>query len=198
MRYSSRKNRRVAVSETIGAMLAIAMTLIAGAAAWSFVRSQSAVSELALQNGVVGTNNYLAEHFNVIDQYYSAATSTTFWVYNTGALTYQAYSVRFFGPSGTINLLYNYTTNAQGVKTDYVYDLSSSLATKCKTAASAYEVPTVSGTDVKSSDAQIYTLTIPGTVTNCPSFGYSLVSGTTYSVVVTGLYGNVVTHSATR
>ena len=46
----SGNRRRVAASEAIGAMLAIAMTLIAGAAAWGFVRSQAGNSEGALQD----------------------------------------------------------------------------------------------------------------------------------------------------
>jgi len=192
-----RGKRRVAVSETIGAMLAIAMTLIAGAATWSYVRSQAGVSEGAIQNGGIATNNLLSEHFSVIDMYFGTTTSTTFWVYNTGSVTLQAFSVRLYDSAGLVNLLFNSTGSGSG-KADQVYDLRSSLATKCKTAGTTYETPSVTSTDVKVTNEQLYTLTIPGTLSNCPSFGQTFTAGTTYSVVVTGIYGNSLTYSQQR
>lgn len=177
-------------------MLAIAITLVAGAAAWGYVRGQAGSSELALQNNAVGTNNLLSEHFGVVDMYFGTTTSVTFWVYNTGSVTYQTYSVRFYGSGGNINLLFNYTQSG-GVKTDQVYDLRSGLLTKCKTAASTYEAPSIAATSVKTTNAQLFTLTIPPTSGSCPSFGNLITSGHTYTVVVTGLYGNVITYSQT-
>ena len=191
--YSANRGRRAA-SETIGAVLAIAITLVAGAAAWGYVRGAAGSSESALQNGASNTNNLLSEHFGVVDMYFGTTTSATFWVYNTGALTFQTFSVRLYGPSGTVNLLFNYTQSG-GVKTDYVYDLRSGLNTKCKTAASSYETPSLTGTTAKSTNALMFTLTIPPTLSNCPSFGNTWTSGNTYAVVVTGIYGNVVTYS---
>jgi hypothetical protein len=179
-------------------MLAIAMTLIAGAATWSYVRNQAGVSEGAIQNSAQSNNNFLNEHFNLVDMYFGTTTAATFWVYNTGSVTYETFSARLYGSTGLVNLLFNYTqSGGVGVKTDQVYDLRSSLASKCKTAGSSYEAPSVTGTTVRTTNAQLYTLTIPGTLSNCPSFGQLFVSGTTYTVVVTGLYGNVVTYSQT-
>jgi len=184
-------------------MLAIAMTLIAGAAAWGFVRSQAGNSEGALQSNAVATNNLLSEHFGITTMYFGAVTSTTattFWVYNTGSLTFQIASVRVYDSAGLINLLYS-STGTGGSKTDYVYDLKSNLSTQCKTAASSYESPSVTGTNVKVTNQQFYTLTIPPTTSNCPSYGQTFGvagSGTTYTVVVTGIYGNSVTFSQQR
>ena len=196
MRYYGAKRRRPAVSDVIGAVLAIAITLVAGAAAWGYVRGQAAASENALQAGALNTNNLLSEHFGVVDMYFGTTTSTTFWLYNTGSLTYQTFSVRLYSSTASVNLLFNYTVNG-GVKTDQVYDLRSALSTKCKTAASSYETPTLTGTTVKLTNAQVFTLTIPPTSSSCPSFGQTITSGTTYTVVVTGIYGNVVTRSQT-
>ena len=196
-RYS--RHGRRAASEAIGAVLAIAITLIAGTAAWSYVRNQAGASEVALQGGALNTNNYLSEHFTVPDMYYPSTTSMTFWVYNTGAVTYQAFSVRFYGSTaGSVNLLFNFTQNGAGVKTDYVYDLTSSLATKCKLGAGSYETPSVSAALAKTTNAQLYTLTVPPALANCPSFGQTFVAGTTYTIIVTGIFGNVVTHSQTK
>jgi hypothetical protein len=195
LRYYGGRRSRVAVSEIIGAMLAIAMTLIAGAAAWGFVISQASSSEGALNANAVGTNNFLGEHFGVVDMYFGTSSSASFMVYNTGTLTYQTFSVRLFGSGGTVNVLFNYTQNAQGVKTDYVYDLRSSLSSKCKTAASSYESPALSATTVKATNEGLFTLTVPPASANCPSYGNTWSSGHAYTVVVTGFYGNVVTYS---
>jgi hypothetical protein len=211
LRYSGANRRRPAASETIGAMLAIAMTLIAGAATWGYVRSQAGASESALQTNAGATNNLLSEHFGVVDMYFSNSTasggacpggspapycSAVFWAYNTGSLTFQTFSVRLFGSAGLVNLLFNYTQSG-GTRTDYVFDLRSSPSTPCKTAAGSYETPSLTGTTVKTTYAQSFTLTIPPTQSNCPSFGKDFQSGTTYTVVVTGVYGNSATYSQT-
>jgi hypothetical protein len=176
-------------------VLAISITIIAGAAVWKYVRTQAGSSEIAVANSVPTDNNFLGEHFSVESMYFSSSTAT-FWTYNTGSVSFQVYSVRIFGPSGTINLLFNYTQSGS-TKTDYVYDLRSSLSGNCKTAASSYESPSLSATLVKTTNAQTYALTIPSTQTNCPSYGSSFTSGNTYTVVVTRLYGNVITYSQT-
>ena len=184
-------------------MLAIAITLVAGAAAWGFVRSQAGASEGALNVNAVATNNMLSEHFAITTMYFGAptsTTSTTFWVYNTGSITFQIYSIRLYDSAGLINLLYS-STGSGGSKVDYVYDLKSTLTTQCKAAATSYESPSVTTTNVKTTNEQFYTLTIPPTTTNCPSYGQTFGiagSGTTYTVVVTGLYGNTVTFSQQR
>jgi len=184
-------------------MLTIAITLVAGAAAWGFVRSQAAASEGALQNNAVATNNLLNEHFSLTTMYFGAptsTTSTTFWLYNTGSVTFQIYSIRLYDSAGLVNLLYS-STGSGASQVDYVYDLKSVLSTQCKTDAASYESPSVTGTTVKTTNEQFYTLTIPPTASSCPSYGQTFglaASGTTYTVVVTGLYGNSVTFSQQR
>ena len=196
MRLTLRGRRRVGVSELVGVVLTVGITIIAGAAVWGYVRIQANISENSLNNGVLVDNDFLSEHFNVETMYFGSTTSATFWVYNTGNVPFLTFSVRLYGPSGTFNLLYNYTVSGS-TKTDQVYDLKSGLASLCKTAASSYESPLLSTTAVKLTTAQTFTLTIPSTQSNCPSFGSTFASGSTYTVVVTGLYGNVVTYSTT-
>ncbi len=162
-------------------MLAIAMTLIAGAAAWGFVRSQAASSEGALQSGGVATNDMLSEHFSVFTMYYSTnqasgsacsggnTCSAVFWVYNTGSLTFQIASVRLYDSAGLVNLLYS-SSGSGASKADYVYDLKSTLSGQCMTAASTYESPSLTGTTVRTTNEQVYTLTIPPTARQLPIF----------------------------
>jgi hypothetical protein len=178
-------------------MLAIAMTLIAGAAACGFVRSQAASSEGALQGNAVATNDLLSEHFSVFTMYFGTTTSATFWVYNTGSVTFQIASVRVYDSAGLVNLLYS-STGSGASKADYVYDLRSGLPSQCATAASTYESPSVTGTTVRTTNEQLYTLTIPPTTSSCPSYGQTFVSGTTYTIVVTGIYGNTNAFSQQR
>ena len=176
-------------------MLAIAMTLIAGAAAWGFVRSQAANSEGALQNNAIVTNDLLSEHVSVVDMYFGTTTAGTFMIYNTGSLTYQIASVRLYDSAGLINLLYS-STGSGASKADQVYDLRSVLSTQCKTAAyPTYESPSVTLTTLRTTNEQLFTLTIPPTTSSCPSFGQVFTVGNTYTVVVTGLYGSVQTSS---
>ena len=149
-------------------MLAIAMTLIAGAAAWGFVRSQAAVSEGALNTGAVATNNLLSEHFSIVDMYFAAPTSTstvTFMLYNIGSVTDQVASVRLYDSAGLVNVLYS-STGTGGSQTDYVYDLRSPLSSQCKAAASPTYESTPQGTSltlttVRATNEQLYTLIIP-------------------------------------
>jgi len=185
----------VAASEAIGVMLAIAMTLIAGAAAWSFARSQAAASEAALQGNQLNTNDLLAEHFSVADMYFGSTTTVTFMTYNTGSITDQVASVRLYDSAGLINVFYNYTKHSP-CSGDCVMDLKSTLSSKCKAAATSYETPSLTQTTLHSTDEEFYTLTIPGTTSSCPSYGQTFSSTTTYTVVVTGIYGNVQTSSA--
>lgn len=180
----------------VGVVLAIAITLVAGAAAWSYTQNQASASEVAIQNNNSLTNNFLNEHFNVVDMYFDSSTAMTVWVYNTGSVTYQTFSLRLFGSGGNINILFNYTNNG-GSHTAQVYDLRSSSSTKCKTAAASYETPSLTSTTVKTSNAQLYTLSIPSAQGGCPSYGATFQSGHTYTVVITGLYGNAVTYSQT-
>ena len=194
MKFSRASTRRAGVSELIGAVLAIAMTLIAGAAAWGFINSQAGVSEGALQANAVANNNMLDEHFSITDMYFGSSTSATFLFYNTGTLTDQVQSVRIYDSSGLVNLFYN-STGTGASKADYVYDLKSTASGQCKTAATSYESPSLTLTTVKVTTEEFYTLTVPPTQGSCPSFGQTFTSTDTYTIVVTGIYGNSVTYS---
>lgn len=191
MKLKASARRRVGISELVGSVLSLAITVIAGAAVFGYVNIQAGLSELSYASSVAATNNFLAEDFKVFDLHFPSTTQAAYWIYNVGNVNLQVFQVRLYDNAGQINILYNYTV-AGGTKTDYLYDLRSSLATKCGTAASSYESPTITSLSVKTTNARTLSLTIPPTQTNCPSFGQSYTAGTTYTVVVTGLYGNSV------
>lgn len=171
----------------------MSMTLIAGFAVFGFVNGQAGVSALAYGNSVGATDNFLAENFKVVDLYFASTTQTGFWLYNTGSTNLLLFSVRLYDSAGLVNLLYNYTVSGS-TKTNYLYDLRSTLSTKCKTAASSYESPTLTTVNTVKQNAVLVALTIPPTQTNCPSFAQTFNTGTTYVITATGLYGNAVTY----
>ena len=182
-------------------MLAIGMTLLAGAAVFGYVNLQAGVSETAYGQSAGVVVNQMQEKFVVFDVSYptsgcAGSNCVSLWVYNTGYTNLLLTSIRVSGPSGTINVLYNYTTSG-GTKTNYVYDLRGT-STACKLASSSYESPTVSGVNDKISVTQLVTLTIPPTRAGCPSYGLTFVSGTTYTVTVLGYFGNIGTASQVR
>lgn len=179
----------------MGIILALAMTLIAGAAAWSFARSEAAASEAALQGNQLNTNDMLAEHFAVTTMYFGTTTSVTFMIYNTGSITEQIQSVRLYDSAGQMNIFYNSTKHSP-CSGDCANDLKGSTGTNCKKAASSLESPSLTQTTVHSTNEAFYSLTIPGTATGCPSYSATFSSTDTYTVVVTGIYGNVQSFSA--
>ncbi len=185
--------KRAAVTEIVGAVLTVAITLIAGAAVFGYVRGQAGVSEQQIAKGVGTTVNFLQERFVVVDLGFGSSTQATAWLYDNGNTDLQLVRLRLYDSAGLVNLLYNYTVSGSS-KTDYVYDLGSSLSTKCKTAAASYESPTLSSVIAKITTVQSIAFTIPPTTTGCPSFGQTFQSGTTYTVSVLGLYGNTVTY----
>ncbi len=170
---------------------------MSGAAVFGYVNGQAGVSEASYANSVGVNNNFLAEKFKVVDLNFPASNQIGFWIYNTGSISLQVFQVRVSDSAGLINLLYNYTKSGQ-TKTDYVFDLRSSLASKCKTAASSYESPLISGINTNLQIGQSLTVTIPLLSALCPSFGQTTSSGTSYSVTVVGLYGNSVRYYQTK
>ncbi len=194
LRPSVAFRKRAAVSEQVGALLLITMTVISGAAAFGYVNNQAKVSETRYANSVGSTDNFLAENFKVIDIYFPTSSQLGIWLYNTGSTTFQPFSVRVYDSAAMMNVLFNYTGTS--TKVDRVYDLkagSTYYYSTCRATGSTYETPTISTVSTNIHNAQLFLLTIPPTTTNCPSYGQTFAMGTAYSVVVTGVFGNTVT-----
>jgi len=109
------RRKRIAVSEIMGTLLMIAVTLVAGAAVFSWINGQANSSENAYGASVASNVNFLREHFVIVTQSFAASppaatpvacstvggsnpnyecTLLTFWPYNTGQVTFTLYSVR--------------------------------------------------------------------------------------------------------
>ena len=87
--------RRVAVSELLATLIMLAVTLIAGAAAFGWINGQASVSEGAYGQSVANNVNFLNERFVPLTETFSGTgihdacnsgtcTGSSFWIYNTG------------------------------------------------------------------------------------------------------------------
>jgi flagellin-like protein len=112
LRVSSKKRR--AVSELMGTLIMVTITLVAGAAVFGWINGQAGSSESAYGASVANNIDFLREHFVVVTQSFAASppstslacstvggsnpnyecTLLTFWPYNSGQVGFTLYSVR--------------------------------------------------------------------------------------------------------
>lgn len=181
--------RRPGISELVGSVLAIAITIIAGAGVFGYVNGQAGATENQYGSSVGVTVNYLQEQFTVVDMSFTSTTPPTvvLYIYNYGRVTLSPVQIIVYDPQQDTYLTYNATN---------VVSTEPSACTV--TATTTYESPlmwnpkTSSGMSVDVGSITTLTLTFP------PCSGASLVSGTTYFVKVTGLYGNTVTYDQVK
>ena len=119
--------RRLAVSELMGTLLMVTITLIAGAAVFGWINGQANSSETAYGASVANNIDFLREHFVVVTQSFAASppstssacstvggtnpnyecTLLTFWPYNSGQIAFSLFSVRIQNltdmPAGAAN-----------------------------------------------------------------------------------------------
>jgi flagellin-like protein len=110
MKLSMKPNaRRRAISDLFGSLLMIAITLIAGVAAFGWINSQAATSERAYGNSVGNNINLLNERFTVVTQtFYGGGggacsggtspnfqcTGASFWIFNNGQAAFNLSTVQ--------------------------------------------------------------------------------------------------------
>jgi hypothetical protein len=170
----------------VGSLLAIAITVIAGAAVFSYVNAQAGVSERQYGASVGATVQFLEERFSVVQVNYTSS-SITIWLFNMGQINLSPVQILLYNNGRSAYLLYNATK------------IISYKPSSCTTAASTtYENPlmwnpkTSTGLAVAIQSVAKLTLTLP----SCS--GASFSSGTTYTISVVAVNGNVVVYSQTR
>jgi hypothetical protein len=168
-------------------MLAIAVTLIAGAAVFGYVNAQAGVTERQLGTGVGGTVNYLQERFAVVDLYFASSSQVTVYVYNSGNIALSPVEIILYNSGRSLYLTYTASTVAYTTP-----NCGSFTATTSNESPLLWNPTTGSGLKVSIQAFQAIALTLP----TCS--GASFVSGTTYVVNVVGLYGNSVTYYQTK
>jgi len=175
------------MSELLGAVITIAITLIAGAALFGYVNGEAANSENGLGAANAANVNFLNERFVVADiGFGSSGNSIGFWVYNNGQVGLQLSQVLLYDQAVSHSLYYNFTGGSGScvpglgpcpgtVACSYPATISPS-AGSTMTPLAADGAPT------------LFTITLPA--------GCAFTLNTIYYVVLTGLYGNVVVNYA--
>jgi flagellin-like protein len=183
----ARRFHRRGISEVMAAVVTIAITLIAGAALFSYVNSQAGTSENSLGVANAANVNFLDERFVVADLGFGPgnplSSSLSFWIYNNGEVGLQVQQVLLYDQGPVHSLYFNFTNGSGTCDQSYV---NCAAAPSCG-GQGATTSPTISGAMTlippQASAAQ-FTMTLPS--------GCYFTLNTTYYVVVTGLYGNVV------
>ena len=179
--------RRLGISELVGSVLAIAITVIAGAAVFGYVNAQAGITENQYGSSVGVTVNYLQEQFSVVDMSFTSSSQVVLYLYDYGRIAVSPVQVIVYDAPQATYLAYNAT------------QVISTKPSSCTiTASTTYENPLVwnpkTNTGMSISIGSISTLTL--SLPSCS--GASFASGTTYYVKVTGLYSNVVVYSQVK
>jgi len=170
MKLTRLTKRRVGISDLFGSLLMIAITLVAGVAAFGWINGQAATSERAYGNSVGNNINLLNERFTVVTQTFYAGvgspctagtspnfqcTGASFWIYNNGQaafnLTYiQAQNLTDIPPTAAnpnpLNIIF-YTVSNTGcaVGTQNCGFTAYNKAGTAVTCANTQALPTLNG-----------------------------------------------------
>ena len=198
-RKPSRK--RAAVSELVGTLIMVAITLVAGAAAFGWVNGQASVSEGAYgQNAAAGVN-FLQEHFAPITNTFTGAggaacsgspdvcTVANFWVLNNGRVSFTLSTLQIQSAVGApasnfLNIIYTPTT--------FTAYSSGGAALSCAPSTPGFSVPSTNPIPIGTLSSSPYSVTIP----SCGGVN-DIVVGQGYVITMTGIYGNVVQFQVT-
>ncbi|MEM3186088.1 MAG: archaellin/type IV pilin N-terminal domain-containing protein [Conexivisphaerales archaeon] len=186
------RRSRAGLSDLVGSLLTVAITIIAGAAVFGYVNSQAGVSENIYGQSIGNTLNFLAEKFVIVDMNYSGnGNSLSIWLYNTGNINLRVVQVLVYNSSKSFYMLYNATT------------VKSLSGTSCSASSSGLESPLLYNPTQQSSPQPGSINLAPGYITilklTIPSgCSVSFVKGVTYYVNLLGLYGNEVIYYQTR
>ena len=107
--------RRIGVSEVVGSLVMIAITLIAGTAAFGYVNGQTGVAAGQIGNSVANNVNYLREKTTIALVNFDNNTGVSVYIFNNGAEVLTIASLIIVGPTcvGSTNCL----ASTQGVVT---------------------------------------------------------------------------------
>ena len=199
--FVANEKKRRAVSEIIGTLLMVAVTLIAGAAVFGFVNGQAAASENQYGASVAKNVNYFNEHFVVVSVQFSNSFPTnpspcaksggqtycnqvSISIYNNGAvdLTISQITLK--------NMTSKSSSGATVPKMSITSDTTSTRATGYACTSTG-----ISSTSVKQNVVPpvVFTFTLPA----CISAASGILVGGSYQIQVLGSYGNTATAQVT-
>jgi flagellin-like protein len=196
--------KRVAVSELVGTLIMVAITLVAGAAVFGWVNGQAGSSENAYGQSVANNVNFLNERFSPVAVTFQGGTSANFSIYNSGSVSFTLYSVQVQSlnsvPSLDITFYYENAAGCQGPKqgpNGLCFDASapscSGTSSSSKTGILVNPPTSPLPKSTLSSDFEI----VMPTNGQCPTGSFNLNTGSVYTFTLVGLYGNTVSTTVT-
>jgi flagellin-like protein len=222
----SPRRKRVAISELMGTLIMVAVTLIAGAAVFGWINGQAGSSESAYGQSVANNVNFLNERFTVVTESFSQSglscsggppapcNQMSFWVYNTGQVAFTLASVRIQSQSAVypLNVIFypaaSSACSASSQACGFIAYNTAGAQVCSDTAAFApspvnqpgFYQNTVAPYDPSVAIGKLtstpYQITMP-TGATCSAGNLYLYDGVTYSITFSGLYGNSFSTSVT-
>jgi hypothetical protein len=164
------------------AVVTIAITLIAGFALWGYVNGQAAASENGIGVANAANVNYLNERFVISDMGFGPNNHTLgFFLYNNGEVGLRITQVLLYDRAVPHTVYYNFTGGSGTCEKNLGLCACLSPASISPAIGSGMTPLPSQG------DPSLYTINLEGSGLKC-----QFTPGTTYYLVVTGLYGNVV------
>lgn len=167
------------ISEILGSILLIVLTLILSVVMISYVHQQAGTSETQIATGSLRNTNYLGESFAVPEINFPATNEIQIFLSNTGTSALQIENIEVYTPvKSTLDVMFG-SLKAQNINTP-----------SCTGTISATENPalgTAATSLTISEGAMSYViLTLPSCVS------YTFATSSTYCVLVAGRFGNDV------
>ncbi|MDA4123926.1 MAG: hypothetical protein OK438_00555 [Thaumarchaeota archaeon] len=196
--------RRIAISEIMGTLIMVSITLVAGAAVFGWVNGQAGVSENAYGQSAANGINYLREHFVPVTTTFSGTgpggictgspticTGANFWVFNNGQLAFTLRSIQIQSApnapsSNLLNIVFNST------KFTAYNNATPPVVLSCSPRTPGFSFSGINPVPVGTLTTSSYSITIPSCVGVNP-----IAVGQGYIVTMTGLFGNVVQFQVT-
>jgi hypothetical protein len=208
--------RRHGISELMGMILTVVITLIAGAALFGYVNGQAASNENQIGAANAANVNFLNERFQIPQmtfKYTSPTNQISIYVYNNGHLTDSFVEAEIYTtPRSSMDLLYYYCSPATAqtstlcklpqtpftsLSGNWVVDLNNKNNNNCYGSATSLESPVLEGTgglQVSIGNISYFTLTLLALSSPCVPSPSSFSSGSFYFIQLTGQYGNTATY----
>lgn len=189
------ERKRRAVSEIMGTLLMVAVTLVAGAAVFGFVNGQAATSESQYGASVAKNVNYLNEHFEVLNLQSPSADCSK----NPSGVNYCTVLWVSIYNNGAMNDVLNSVTIENDASVTEAQIGTSSSGPWCVPFPGCTVSPILQTTTISTGPTvlpTVFAITLPTTLGSCTS-ALCFVVGSHYTVQVLGQYGYVVTQQVT-
>jgi hypothetical protein len=197
--------KRVAVSELVGTLIMVSITLVAGAAVFGWINGQAGVSEHAYGQSVANNVDFLNERFAPVAVTFqggancggNGCTFANFSIYNSGSVSFTLYSVRIQSLSAIpqpLDITFYYLSSA-GCQGPNGFCFSATEPSCISTSSGSLVNPPISPLPQSrlSSDFEI----MMPTGAQCSAGALYLDPGSVYTFTLVGLYGNTVSTTVT-